>query len=829
MDVESQDDKHNNINKHFSKFSFVKSYATSATEASDAQEELPDEYSEDGQEISRFGSVSTSSEYPPGTSKKVKSPPPGNKVKSGPAGEETDSNRGYPFPSGGTTSRVQGFLDDINIEDGIMLAGESERGSKFSLPIGKKMSRSGEAGSVRNDSASHDRIVPEVPPIQVQAPITPTVSHVTQEPKSPRAEKALHVPFLHKFKPRSKGSKRPSISGPIAVQHNEPHGQQTVASFFDAASSDGEDDDDPARPEPISKNSFQRSVLVSHTNSPQVGLTDILQRGPSIRSEDISPLNPLGTQRKLHSNASKTVDEATRENRRSGVVGWPASEHDVDGPQTASVDMVGTKYARGDDRVSGLWEDEINGPPGSAPPLGAKYPPNGIRSHPTSVRGPPPKRVVTFPTNMAERPDSVWDREPSTPHPFGRKANLTVVVYPRGGSHHRVPALEKVLIPLVAHEGQSPRTPVNVSSEKRASSTRRSFDDEALFLLVRASYRRLRGTFIAKCSARKVCGVRLLGFENQGQLVTDRATHQCLPSNMNDKSNHSSSTSKSDEQAGFAEARFLELYRCPKLGRSRWEWWDWVRGLPENIAAENIAAENIAAENIAAENGNGGGVEAALVAAGTGRNTERFALELVEGWSVTRIVVALGLVGLCSIAACLLWIFLGVNHARTGPVAGSPSGVAAAAAAAASATTARVQASSRQDGVAITSAASGLISPTSLAAEILSASARIPGATAAPARGTEVNNSDIMNDEASAAVEQRDNNNLTSMMSSMASQMPSQTPSPTSNSAASSDVPVGTRSGDPGSRVGAGVAMGVLVLLVGWMLVGAWLAMSWLL
>ena len=817
MDPESQEDKHNNINKRFSKFSFVKSYANSATDASDAQEELPDEYSEDGQEISRFGSVSTSSEYPPGTSKKVKSPPPGNKARSGPAGEETDSNRGYPFPSGGTTSSLQGFLDDINIEDGIMLAGESERGSKFSLPIGKKMSRSGEAGSVRNDSASQDRMVPEVPPIQVQAPITPTVSHVTQEPKSPRAEKTLHVPFLHKFKPKSKGSKRPSISGPIAVQHNQPHGQQTVASFFDAASSDGEDDNDGVRPEPISKDSFRRSVVASQTNSPQVGLTDILQRGPSDRSENISPLSPLGTQRKLHSSATKTVDEATRENRRSGVVGWPASEHDVDGPQTASVDTVGTKYARGDDRVSGLWDDETHGPPGSAPPLGAKYPPNGLRSHPTSVRGPPPKRVVTFPTNMTERPDSVWDREPSTPHPFGRKANLTVVVYPRRGSRHRVPALEKVLIPLVAHESHSPKSPM-VSSEKRASSTRRSFDDEALFLLLRGSYRRLRGTFIAKYSARRVCSVRLLAFENQCQLVTDRATHQCFPpsNNNSDKINpNNSSSGKSDEEAGFAEARLLELYRCPRLGRSRWEWWDWVRGLPENIAVEN----------------GGGGGEAALLAASAGRSTERFALELVEGWSVCRIVMALGLVGACSIAACLLWIFLGVNHVDAGAAvaAGNPSGFAAAAAAGPTTTGGMEASSSRRDGVAITSAASGLVSPASLAAEVLSASARLPRPTSAPALGTEMTNSDIMNDEASATVEQRDNN-LTSMMSSMASQTsqtPKQTQSPSTTPA--SDGSGGAKSGDAGSRVGAGVAMGVLVLLVGWMLVGAWIAMSWLL
>ena len=35
--------------------------------------------------------------------------------------------------------------------------------------------------------------------------------------------------------------------------------------------------------------------------------------------------------------------------------------------------------------------------------------------------------------------------------------------------------------------------------------------------------------------------------------------------------------------------------------------------------------------------------------------------------------------------------------------------------------------------------------------------------------------------------------------------------------------------GGPGSRVGAGVALGVLVLLVGWMFIGAWIALSWML
>ena len=58
------------------------------------------------------------------------------------------------------------------------------------------------------------------------------------------------------------------------------------------------------------------------------------------------------------------------------------------------------------------------------------------------------------------------------------------------------------------------------------------------------------------------------------------------------------------------------------------------------------------------------------------------------------------------------------------------------------------------------------------------------------------------------------------------------TPSADENIDPRTPIPLGKTDlyplGGPGSRVGAGVALGVLVLLFGWMIVGGWVALSWM-
>ena len=791
----SQDD----MNKHFSRFSFVPSYTNSSLGASDVGEEHTED--EDGQEISRFGSVSTSSEYPPGTSKKVKSPPPGNKAHMNGEDHEGESSKEISLPFG-MQSNMFDFSENISIEDGIMVAGESERGSKLSLPIAKKITRK-EMGSAREMGEAED-VTPE---IVVQSPKTPTFSHVKDEPKSPRAEKALRVPFLHKFR-RSESKKSAANPRTIAAvtepQYNEPHSQEQVRSFFEAASSDGEEDNDDDKGTFIGnaqQASFRSPVLVNHSTSSSVGLKDILHRGPSARSQNISPLSAgddSPPRRALFTTAD--TDEEKRESRRSGVIGWPASEHVIEAPQTAGAGN--SNYNNGDDRVNGLWDVNCGPNPFATGAKAATAPAeigriDGLRSHPT-IRS--PKRQVTFPLETQVERERVWVREDVTPYPVGytpkeereeteelqrmeraeQKATLTVVVY---AHHNQVPKVKRLSIPTIAHEIPIPAASRSAGSPAKAIMNR-NFDDATLSTLLRSSYASLRGPWTAKLSARTVCSVRLLGYEKSCQLATHRAKHQCFENK--------------DEESGFAEARLLGLYRNPKHGKGRWEWWGWVRGLPENQAT---------------------------------KQNEKVALELVEGWSARRIILALALVAICSIVATLLWIFTGGNYVGSGI---APSPVVTAADQFASPTTIGTMKTS--DGIAITaSPSSKTTSMPSVPPEsaIPGMASEIPAPAAGSAVGAEIRS------EIEPTVMQRDATTGSTPMFTLAStstlaSTPASASAFTASDEASSPAPAssdklgGYSLGGPGSRVGAGVALGVLVLLFGWMIVGGWIALSWM-
>lgn len=70
----------------------------------------------------------------------------------------------------------------------------------------------------------------------------------------------------------------------------------------------------------------------------------------------------------------------------------------------------------------------------------------------------------------------------------------------------------------------------------------------------------------------------------------------------------------------------LALYRNPKLGRGEHAWVDWIGRRPENNGV---------------------------------MGSEKIALELVEGWCVRKIGMALVAVLLASALSALLWTFLG--------------------------------------------------------------------------------------------------------------------------------------------------------------------------
>ena len=791
-----------NINDSTSRFSFVPSYANSSAGASQVGENL----AEDGQEISRFGSVSTSSEYPPGTSKKVKSPPPGNKPHGDSEGNERDKGKGALLPFGIQLDTFE-FDEEAPIEDGIMVAGESERGSKMSLPLAKKVTRK-EVGSPPKGREAKDN----APEIVIQSPKTPAFSHVKEEPKSPRAEKALRVPFLHRFRRNDSkvsaaadSSSATADTAANALQHREPHSHQQVSSFFDAPSSDGEEDEEEGEKEENTKGdghaflgnaqqaSFRRPVLVNHSTSTPLGLKDILHRGPSARSQNVSPLSGGGDhalQRRTLEDESNKVDERKKESRRSGVIGWPASEHAIDGPQTAG--LGNTSYESGDDRVSGLWGGKEGPNPFASGNKAATAPAeigrqDGLRSHPT-VKS--PKRQVTFPIETQIGREKAWVREDMTPYPVDyksqkenmeeteeskgveqaeKKASLIIVVYTH---HNRVPKVKQLHVPTVAHEIPILNPSKSAKSPSKAIMNR-NFDDATLFTLLRSTYTSLRGTWTAKFSARTVCSIRLLGYEKTCQLATNRAKRQCFENK--------------DEEAGFAEAQLIELYKQPRQGKGHWEWWSWVRGLPENQAAELEG---------------------------------RVALELVEGWSVRRILLALALVAVCSLLAMLLWIFAGTasnSNSLTYPPSHAVAVGLATPKSVEKATT------KRDEAITASPTTSGpLTAGAPLEASFTGIFPEIP----VPAPGMQSRN------EIEPTVKQR--NAVTASGSDLGfmSASTALTASADENVDSHTPTPLGRSGlysvGGPGSRVGVGVALGVLVLLFGWMIVGGWVVLSWM-
>ncbi|KAG8528150.1 uncharacterized protein KY384_007066 [Bacidia gigantensis] len=569
-------------------------------------------------------------------------------------------------------------------------------------------------------------------------------------------------------------------------------------------------------------------------------ITEALVRGPSGNSQnkdldvglsDASTTdNTVTVGTRAYEPRTEDEEQQKREDRRSGIIGWPTSERVADGPNSAS-EVLEHRYLEGDDRVSGLWNGSADPfAPNSAPAIhhvstspiaggsalarnavmgtpDPKAPADGLRSHPSvmaKVMRPAQQErsrskvgfSLRADTEAARQAGKKWEKEDviSTPYPIpyegdkeggwernqrkekGKWASLTVLVYKRGGG---MPKVTRLKIPSVGHEIFS-SVMSGKPQEGGTVAMNQTFDDAKLALLLRGAYTSFRGPVLAKCGARTVCSVRLLGYTSWCQLATRRAKQQCFETKE-----------QKDEESGFAEARLLELYRKPKIGNGKWEWWNWARGLPENQAV---------------------GVQ------GEAR-LERVALEIVEGWSARRIILAFSLVAICSVVACLLWIFAGVNRTATGePLKGSPN--AAGQSLPSEPNSSTIGQSSSHDGIAITGSHS---TPSQVPTTVPGADTAlfgIPSDALGPGSAAASLSAIINANGPTPTVIQRDT-------SSASLSTESSTVTSTNIPASAGQQPEAYLSGGPGSRVTAGVVLGLLVLLVGWMFLGAWLALSW--
>ncbi|MCJ1460401.1 hypothetical protein MMC28_010781 [Mycoblastus sanguinarius] len=600
-----------------------------------------DEEDEDGQEISRIGSVSTSAEQSNDSAFGRKTAPaqhrghsilPSNLRIGLPIGlssslgfairtSDTSSTKGTNSPRG---SRVESSGSDgtrshrfstLEVADGAspppvssQVVGQAvSADSPFTLAERTLHLRSEESpGPLSADSM-----------IAIKSPASAVDSLATVS-TSKRAEKSPRGPFLPKFfKLASPGLGKGQANRDSA---DAPKGKGIPGSFFEEESSDEEGGDVEI------KNAEQAfvgtPVMIRHSSSPKVELKEMLRSTPP--AED----NPGPSRRKALNVLGEDVD-LKRQSRRSGVVGMPEPEQEDDNAAAAD----------GQSGALGNWNSFSD-------PFAAK----GLRKHREESREESPgtlptKRKVSFPRppRLEVKPEHRFLRQDivSTPYPLsgnkedstitaskpgtvrtsmsgtaltgdkGPESVLTLVLYSHGNP---IPKIKKITIP-----GPQEITFVDDSEDKKPpirATMRTEFDDEKLFKLLRSEYTSMRGSLLNLLSARNIRSINLLSYRSTHQLATSHATHMHFRVNEID--------------GEFAEARMLTLFQKPHLGRKHNQWVEWVSTLPEN-SGEHAS------------------------------DKDRIAVEIVEGWCVAKLACAVAAVLVCSLAAMLLWIFLGLG------------------------------------------------------------------------------------------------------------------------------------------------------------------------
>ena len=270
-------------------------------------------------------------------------------------------------------------------------------------------------------------------------------------------------------------------------------------------------------------------------------------------------------------------------------------------------------------------------------PFGPQQPPHGTDSHrspPRTPRSRPTSLLISraLPGSHARDPAKINAKHRSwresivrSPYPLGYQkqmekaaqaedgveAILTLMLYDH---RTRVPRMSKVVVPVTGGTGtENP----NSDEQPKSTTSTKGLDDEMLFKLIRARYRRMRGLFRISISVRNVRDLGFLSYAKGSQLVKQDggARRKTFPINGGE---------------GFAETELLALYRKPKLGRCKHRWVEWIQRLQENSRGEDPRG--------------------------------KVAVERVEGWCIRKIAFAFLLVVVASLAATLLWTLLGVGR-----------------------------------------------------------------------------------------------------------------------------------------------------------------------
>ncbi|KAF2008521.1 hypothetical protein BU24DRAFT_360144 [Aaosphaeria arxii CBS 175.79] len=103
-----------------------------------------------------------------------------------------------------------------------------------------------------------------------------------------------------------------------------------------------------------------------------------------------------------------------------------------------------------------------------------------------------------------------------------------------------------------------------------------------------------------------------------------------------------------DDASPFTEHNLMDLYRNPPSGKARYTWVHWARRLA--ASNESRTREDLAFDPLSMSNDDG---------SSSGQHNTITSIQFVHGFSVLRIASALAFILASSIAAALLWVFLG--------------------------------------------------------------------------------------------------------------------------------------------------------------------------
>ena len=359
---------------------------------------------------------------------------------------------------------------------------------------------------------------------------------------------------------------------------------------------------------------FRRPALIKTGSSTIVGLKEMLRLTGPVGSEN----NEGPSKAKL---AKVLGDDVTMlkgiDAKRAGIVGLPAT-------QSADRPIFSGKSIKSDSSHVGpeVWQN-----PQIAPV-------DGLRSHPLQRAATvPARRKVAFtpPANVKINPEhkSIRQSIVSTPYPTADKDNkkhpngsgvedvsgavLSLVIY----SHsNRLPIVKRLVIPR--NRSIKLEDPTENGKPKITAPLKIDSDDEKLFNLIHKEYTTSRGFLRTAFSARSVYDFRLLSLDDLSESVAgDRLLLR-------------GASPYFKQQEDIPDPSLLRLYQSPRLGRRQYHWVKWIARLSGNREDDTPQVQNLA-------------------------------MQLIEGWSYWKIVSAVITVLLSSLAATLLWTFLGTG------------------------------------------------------------------------------------------------------------------------------------------------------------------------